>query len=217
MYCRNCGAQISDTANFCNRCGARTGSAGSTAPSYSIPGESTASVRSAPQAAATPVSGPKIYANERFYNGRITVYPDRVVIDRKGIMPMMYRGYSRDTKTIPITSITAIEFKKQGFKPGFIRFSVSGEGRLANTYDYIIADENTVTFLRADQKKALRIKEIVEGLMRQAQQRTTSPVFVSAPAQSSAADELIKLKQLLDTGAITPEEYAAAKRSILGL
>lgn len=40
---------------------------------------------------------------------------------------------------------------------------------------------------------------------------------VAAPAASSAADELLKFKQLLDMGAITEAEYNAKKVQLLGL
>ena len=39
----------------------------------------------------------------------------------------------------------------------------------------------------------------------------------AAPAATSAADELLKFKQLLDMGAITEAEYNAKKSQLLGL
>ena len=39
----------------------------------------------------------------------------------------------------------------------------------------------------------------------------------AAPAAPSAADELLKFKQLLDMGAITEAEYNAKKAQLLGL
>ena len=39
----------------------------------------------------------------------------------------------------------------------------------------------------------------------------------TAPAAPSAADELLKFKQLLDMGAITEAEYNAKKSQLLGL
>ena len=40
---------------------------------------------------------------------------------------------------------------------------------------------------------------------------------VAAPVAPSAADELLKFKQLLDMGAITEAEYNAKKSQLLGL
>lgn len=158
-----------------------------------------------------------VYADVKFYNGQITVYEDRVVITRKGLMPMFYQGYSGGSKTIPISSITAVEFKKQGMKQGFIHFSVSGEGKLAKSYNAMVKDENTVTFIPSDQKTALQVKELVEKLMTRYRQAAQSPAAVQQAAPGSAADELLKLKQLLDAGALTQEEFDATKKRILGL
>lgn len=48
-------------------------------------------------------------------------------------------------------------------------------------------------------------------------QRIASIMEGRAPgAAVSLADELAKLKQLLDSGAITPEEYEKAKKKLLG-
>ena len=44
-----------------------------------------------------------------------------------------------------------------------------------------------------------------------------APVAAAAPAAPSAADELLKFKQLLDMGAITEAEYNAKKAQLLGL
>ena len=153
----------------------------------------------------------------RFYNGAIAVYPDRVEINRKGIMPMFFQGYSRGIKVIPIGSITAIEFKKQGLNQGFMHFSVSGEGKIAKRYKDIVKDENTVTFTPSDQKKALQVKEAVEKAMNQYKQDQNASIIVdNGSVQKSPADELLKFKQLLDSGVITKEEFEKAKKTLLG-
>lgn len=45
--------------------------------------------------------------------------------------------------------------------------------------------------------------------------KVETPASTGTPASNSLADELKKLKDLLDAGAITPEEYAAAKAKLL--
>ena len=44
-----------------------------------------------------------------------------------------------------------------------------------------------------------------------------APAPAAAPAPSSAADELLKYKQLLDAGAITEAEFSALKSKLLGI
>ena len=61
----------------------------------------------------------------------------------------------------------------------------------------------------------------VSGLLRNkndvSQQATSSTQVVQNIQQISSADELAKFKQLLDSGAITQEEYNAKKKQLLGL
>ena len=156
----------------------------------------------------------------KLFNGSITVYEDYVEITRSGLMPMFYRGYTGGKKKIPIRSITAVEFKKQGMKQGFIHFSVGGEGNLAKSYDAIVKDENTVTYTPSQTKKAEAIRDAVEELIfKQGQTQTNNTQQIINPASPvsgvSAADELLKLKSLLDAGALTQEEFDTAKKRLL--
>ena len=67
------------------------------------------------------------------------------------------------------------------------------------------------------------VKQIKEGIEKGklAAKNTSSNESFSANApassSSSAADELKKLKELLDMGALTPEEFDQQKKKILGL
>ena len=60
------------------------------------------------------------------------------------------------------------------------------------------------------------IYQVLTGLMNEMQTQAASAPAPAAP-QSSDADELAKFKSLLDSGAITQEEYDAKKKQILGL
>lgn len=52
---------------------------------------------------------------------------------------------------------------------------------------------------------------------RQDAKTEVAPAAAAAPVPSSAADELLKYKQLLDAGAITEAEFAALKAKLLGI
>ena len=47
------------------------------------------------------------------------------------------------------------------------------------------------------------------------QQYAPAPAPAAAPAASGMAEELAKLKSLFDSGALTADEYAAAKQSVI--
>ena len=71
-----------------------------------------------------------------------------------------------------------------------------------------VHDENSITF--SNKKEALlmlELKEFVENKMNSIQTKNSN---------FSTADELLKLKQLLDSGVINEKEFEAEKRKILG-
>ena len=70
----------------------------------------------------------------------------------------------------------------------------------------IYAAENTLPLIQCALDRA-----------RQDAKTESDPAPASAPAPSSAADELLKYKQLLDAGAITEAEFAALKSKLLGI
>lgn len=144
-------------------------------------------------------------------NGQLTVYEDKVVIERKGFWGFATQGLA-GSKTIPMTAIQSIQFKSSGFLSGYIQFSVLGgkeaQGGVWNATD----DENTIMFKGDEENKVgEKIKEYIE---KQIIERSKPQSVVQ---QVSAADEIIKLKQLLDMGVITSEEFNAKKKQLLGL
>lgn len=86
-----------------------------------------------------------------------------------------------------------------------------------NTYiSFIMSETKTSSFIyKTAQTSAQSCISALEIIADQNQ----SAVIEEATAQpsSSAADEIIKFKQLLDAGVITQEEFEAKKRQLLGL
>ena len=143
--------------------------------------------------------------------GQLYVYEDRIVIERKGISAFLTQGL-KGGKTIPIVSLTNIQFKPVGrLTNGYIQFSVLGEvgskgGALAASYD-----ENTVFFKKKNAKVAENIRAFLEEKIINKSNKT------QIVQTASDADELKKFKELLDSGIITQEEFDAKKKQLLGL
>lgn len=124
---------------------------------------------------------------------------------------------SKRQKAIPIRNITSVEVKKPGaVAVGFIQFSIAGGAVRDSSFKVTggafdaAQDENSVLF--ADKKSyeiAQQIKEYIESY-------TEAPA-PAAGAEFSAADEIVKLKSLMDQGVINTEEFEAKKRQLLGL
>lgn len=144
-------------------------------------------------------------------DARLLVYKDKVEITRRGFTGFMLHGLA-GTKSIPIANIQAVQFKEpDAFTVGFIQFTLPGGIESKKGLFDAIKDENTVRFFANQLETARKIKEYIESCI------LARNVPQSAPQPVSAADEVIKYKQLLDMGAISQEEFDTLKKKLLGL
>ncbi|MCC6989785.1 MAG: SHOCT domain-containing protein [Acidobacteria bacterium] len=120
---------------------------------------------------------------------------------------------------IPIRNIAAVEVKKPGAFAGFIQFSMAGgtphlnaQALTGGAFD-AARDGHSVTFTGLDDYDiALKIKLYVESWPAGDGHGGADPGL----ARASAADEIRKLKVLLDEGVLTAAEFQAAKVRLLG-
>jgi len=125
---------------------------------------------------------------------------------------------SRD-KIIPIRNISGVEVKKPGpFIVGYIQLQMAGQisGDASFTFSggayNAVQDENAVVFGgMAEYEIALQIQAYINNYVLET---TTSN---ANHAQLSTADEILKLKGLLDVGAINQKEFENAKEKLLGI
>lgn len=115
-------------------------------------------------------------------------------------------------KAIPISNISGVDVKKPGIMSrGYIQIQTAGQMSGNSTYKVTggafdaAQDENSVLFDKKDYQTALEIQEYILNY-------TSNPQGIP---QSSAADELLKLKQLLDSGALTEQEFQEQKTKLL--
>jgi hypothetical protein len=139
----------------------------------------------------------------------VSVTGDSVKIEKSGLLT------SSREKTLPIRNISSVEVKRPGFAAGFIQFSIAGGKSLDSSFKFTggahdaARDENSVVFSgEANYEIALRIKAYVESW---------SSTRASGNASTSDADEIRKLKALLDDGVLTQAEFDHKKRKLLGL
>jgi hypothetical protein len=113
-------------------------------------------------------------------------------------------------KTLPISSLGSVEVRKDG-RGGYIRFRHAGDVFSFTTALWPNTDDNAVIFIGAEAyEKALAIADYIRNYQKSAD----TAAVVAAP---SAADEILKLKGLLDQGILTQEEFSAKKRQLLGI
>ncbi len=143
-------------------------------------------------------------------NGQITVYENRVVIERKGVLGFMTQGLAGE-KTIPMNSIMSVQFKEGNmWTNGFIQFGVMGGRESVGGVLNAAADENTVMVKQSENYRAREIKDYIENIILNREKNQNTVV-----QQISPADELKKFKELLDMGIINQEEFQTKKEQLL--
>lgn len=148
----------------------------------------------------------------RGVGGLLSVYEDKVVIEIKGLLGFLSQGLAGG-KTIPMDAIQSVQFKKAGsFVNGFIQFGIMGGREVQGGVFNAANDENSVIFTPDLNDKALEIKEYIESIILN---RTKAAHTVVQ--QTSAADEILKYKNLLDQGILTQQEFDTKKKELLGL
>lgn len=142
-------------------------------------------------------------------NGKLYLYEDRIVIERKGYMANSIFGAASD-KVIPLDSIVSVQFKKPGFFIGYLQFGIHGAVEAKSNVFSANEDENTVTFSSKKTELAISIKSYIEKAISQRSK-------LSSVKTGSAADEILKFKQLADSGVISQEEFESKKKQLLGI
>ena len=143
-------------------------------------------------------------------NGQLYVTEECIVIERSGMLSFMTHGLS-GRKEIPICNIKALQVKEGNmWTNGFIQFTILGGVENRGGLFAATSDENTIMYEQKDNKIVAQIKEFVQTKMHRATSAATA--VIAAP---SAADEIFKLKQLVDAGVLTSEEFSAKKRQLL--
>ncbi|HGF8083188.1 hypothetical protein EGW69_13660 [Enterococcus faecium] len=134
---------------------------------------------------------------------------ESLTICRKGLLNLSNMGLKGD-KTISFRNISAIQLKKPGLTNGYIQFTILG-GRESRAGIFAATkDENTVMFSRKYYTDMLNLKKFIEHQQKSIFDNTSS-------VQISPADEVLKLKDLLDKNIITLEEFELKKKELLKL
>lgn len=141
-------------------------------------------------------------------NGTISFDGQTVTITRKGLGAALMSG-ARGTKTLPLSAITAVQYKKAGMTVGYLQLSVPGDtqrqGR--NATHTVQQDENTVTFYA---KQNAEFEALASSL-------NAALLSKSAPVQAAPdlADQIGKLAALRDQGILSEDEFNAKKAELL--
>ena len=123
---------------------------------------------------------------------------------------------TKGTKKLYYSDLTSVQFKLPGgFFAGYIQFEYPGSDT-TNKSPY--ESENAVVFNKKDNIKLMEeIYNFVERRISEEKQAKRAPAGTVIQQATSPAEELKKMKELLDMGIITQEEFDAKKKQLLGL
>jgi len=105
--------------------------------------------------------GPRYQLNGR--GCELVVYDDKLTITPRGIIGALQRGL-QGTKTIPFTSITALQHKRAGLTVGYLQFTLSGSGDSKAGVLAAVKDENTFAYegFGGMNERVTEVKEFIE-------------------------------------------------------
>lgn len=145
----------------------------------------------------------------------ITIKDGTLTISRPGIISKFSHGFVGE-KTILISNISAVQLKKAGMARGYIQFIMPGTVERKSGIVSGSINENTVYFDSTTGKSskantyAEEIKAYIENYNLQ-----NNNANISNQTQKNKYDELKQLKELLDNGIITQEEFDKEKVKLL--
>lgn len=134
-------------------------------------------------------------------------------IKRKGFLNLANHGLDGE-KTFDINNISGVQLKDAGtFTSGYIQFILLGSRESKGGLMAATKDENTIMFVKKEQKMADEIKSYVENIL-----ASKNKLSINTDKTSSdSAEEIRKFKSLLDEGIITQEEFDLKKKQILNI
>ena len=154
-----------------------------------------------------------IYSIDGVRGRHIDIYKDKVVITVSVTLGSLITHNATDgEKTIYYSDCIGVQFKQSGFTIGYLQFetaSSSGNNKGSNFFV-----ENSFTF---DAKVIAneRMIEVADYVKARVDAVKTNKTVVATSSTVSVADELLKLKQLLDMGVLTQEEFDNQKTKLL--
>ena len=139
------------------------------------------------------------------YNGILVLNDDTIVIKRGLRGFLLGGGFLRGDKTIPYSSIVAVQLKKAGLVAGYLQLTLKGGSEAKGGLFQSTTDENSVHFHYPKNQDFAECKDLIENRI----SNEGSPTI-------SKYDELAKLKDLKDSGVLTDEEFNIEKGKLLG-
>jgi hypothetical protein len=157
--------------------------------------------------------GSRLIVSLNGIGSRLIVYDNKIRIVRSGVGSFILHGLKGD-KTLYYHQITSLQIKKGNMLTnGYLQFSIQGGKESTGGILAATQDENTIIFNYKQNDQAQRIHDLIENKLLESQMPKQTPIST----QISVTDEIVKMKNLLDNGLISQEEFNAFKKKMLGI
>jgi len=210
-FCAICGKKIAQNTRFCPHCG--SDQSGINAPEFAdFTSEEMEEVKKI-ESYIEPGERVLIVAKQsRIMPGGSITTPNTIfATDRKLVIrnPMML-GIRENVQVVPYREITSVNLEKGVFSS---EVTITAPGLTTELARLFKLSRRGVAGIPAIPKeKAVRLVDIVKEGIKRAKALAERP---SVTVALSPVDELKKLKELLDMGAITQQEYEEKKKRLL--
>lgn len=148
------------------------------------------------------------------YGGSVEFDGQFVTIRHTGLGRLTVGG---DDRRIHVRNITAVQIKRAGMMTnGFIQFTVPGNARAEFGRGTAVHDENSMIFTRKQQQEFDQLRMTIEEAV--VAVRMSRPVVQREQHAfgGGTAGQLAQLSHLHASGALSDEEFVAARSRLLG-
>lgn len=148
----------------------------------------------------------------------IKIDGNTLTISRPGLMSKISLGFTGD-KTVMINQISGVQIKKVGLARGYIQFIMAGTKEAKSGIIGGKIDENIVYSDSFFKKKNNQINSNFEEIKKYIEEFNSNQNGNTTIIQNvkSPAEQVKELKELLDMGAISQEEFDKKKKELLNL
>lgn len=207
MFCSACGKSLPNGSAFCSGCGKQLLSNASS--------QGNAIQITQNKGLKNAVDG-CVYSIDGVRGRHIDIYPNKCTIKTKVTVGSIIASNATDgEKTIYYKDCVGVQFKPSGFSIGYLQFETAS-GMMNNKGSNFFG-ENSFTFdttVISNEK----MKEVANYVRKRIDEiKTATDVPTTIINSVSPAEELKKMKELLDMGIITQEEFDLKKKQLLGL
>lgn len=210
-FCTNCGKEIAQGTRFCPHCGSDQAE-GRTPVSADLTSEEMEEVKKIESCIELGEQVLIVARQSRIMPGGSITTPNIIFATNKKLVirnPTML-GLRENVQVVPYTEITSVNLEKGIFSS---EVTITAPGLTTELSRFFNLSRQGVAGIPAIPKdKAARLVDIVKEGIKQTKASAATPTLTMA---ATPVDELKKLKELLDIGAITQQEYEEKKKEIL--